>query len=371
VTLIAAGLFLRSLGAANRIDPGYDPEGLAAVSIDVGFAGLDPARGALAIRALEERLRALPGVKAVSFAAAGPMEGSFARSVFLEGQETSQRNGTLVQVNAVSADYFPTIGIPVLAGRAFTSADREGGAPVAIVNETMAKAFWPGARAIGHRFRFFGDDRPVEVVGVAKDAKYNALGEDPQPYLYVPHAQRYSSAVALLVRASGHPNALLGTIRREVAAFNRDIPITKLDTGRNLVASSLWAPEAGAFLLGIFGLVALVLAAIGIYGVMSFAVSQRRREIGIRMALGAEAKDVLSMVLKQGMFVVALGLGVGLGLALFLSGFTKSLLYGIPPIDPVAFAGTSVLLAMVALLAGLVPARRASAVDPSSVLRID
>ena len=370
VALIAAGLFLRSLGAASRIDPGYDPARLLAVSFDVGFAGLDPARGRQAIRSLEERVAALPGIEAVSVAQAGPMQGSFARSVFLEGKE-NEKSGTLVQVNGVGAGYFATIGIPLRAGRVFTSADREGGAPVAIVNETMAKTFWPGVSAVGQRFKFFGDTNPTEIVGVAKDAKYNGLGEDPQPYLYVPNEQRYASGVTLIARTARDPLALVSTVEREIRAFDRNLPITLARPVREVLSESLWAPQAGALLLALFGGLALILAAVGLYGVMSFAVAQRQREIGIRMALGAGSPSVLRLILGQATWIVGIGLILGLGLGFGVGRLAQSLLFGIPAADPVAFLGTSALLATVAFLASFIPARRAAGVDPSRVLRME
>ncbi len=368
--LIAAGLFLRSLGAASRIDPGYPVDRLLAVSVDVGFAGLDPTRGRLAIHALEDRVASLPGVEEVAVAQAGPMQGSFARSVFLEGQE-NEKSGTLVQVNGIGPGYFATLGLPLTAGRPFTSADRQGGASVAIVNATMAKTFWPGASAIGQRFRFYGDTAPTEVVGIARDAKYNALGEDPQPYLYVPNEQRYASGITLLARTAGDPLSLVSTVEREIHAFDPNLPITVAKPVRRLLADSLWAPEAGAFLLALFGGLALVLAAVGLYGVMSFAVGARQREIGIRMALGAGSPSVLRLILVQALWIVGIGLLAGVGLGTTVGHFAQSLLYGVPAADPVALLGTSALLSLVAFLASFFPARRAAGMDPSRVLRAE
>ncbi len=358
VALIAAALFLRSLGAASRIDPGYDPSRLLAISFDVGFAGLDPALGRQAIRSIEERVASLPGIEAVSVAQAGPMQGSFFRSVFLEGGD-NEKSGTLVQTNGVGTGYFTTIGIPLRGGRAFTSADREGGAPVAIVNETMAKTFWPNVSAVGQRFRFFGETTPTEIVGVARDAKYNGLGENPQPYLYVPNEQRYASGATLIARTARDPLALVSTVEREIRSFDRNLPITLAQPVREVISDSLWAPEAGALLLALFGGLALILAAVGLYGVMSFAVGERRREIGIRMALGAGSPSVLRLILGQALWIVGIGLLLGLGLGFGVSRLAQSLLFGIPAADPVAF------------LASFLPARRAAGVDPSTVLRTE
>ncbi len=225
--------------------------------------------------------------------------------------------------------------------------------------------------AVGQRFRFYGDTTPTEVVGVARDAKYNGLGEDPQPYLYVPNEQRYASGVTLVARTAKDPLPLVSTVEREIRAFDRNLPITLAQPVREMISDSLWAPEAGAFLLAVFGGLALVLAAVGLYGVMSFAVGARRREIGIRMALGAGSPSVLRLILGQALWIVGLGLLVGLALGFGVGRLAQSLLFGIPAADPIAFLGTSALLAAVAFLASYLPARRAAGVDPSTVLRME
>jgi len=368
VALIAAGLFLRSLGAAQRTDPGFETEKLVTLGFDLELGGYDPARGQAFLRQMMDRVRAVPGVVSASVAQAGPLQGSTARSVFLAGQEAG-KNGILIQVNGVGPRYFETLGVPIVRGRGLGETDREGTLPVVVVNQTMAAKFWPGEDAIGKRFRFFGDKLPQEVVGVARDVKYNTLGEDPQPYIYFPLAQRYAGSLTLIARTAGDPAAVLPTVDREVRAMDKDLPVTNVATVSRVLANGLLPARIGASLLAIFGLLALALAAVGIYGVTSFAVARRAREIGIRMALGARRGTVLGMVLAQGMAVVGLGVVAGALAAAALSRLAAGLLFGISPTDPLAFGATSLLLAAVALVANLLPARRATAVDPVTVLR--
>jgi macrolide transport system ATP-binding/permease protein len=367
VVLIAAGLFLRSLAAAQRIDPGYDTGRLLTMSFDAGLYGLDQGRGEQLFRAVRERVAALPGVEAAALAQAGPMQLSVTRSVFLEGQENPD-NGLLVQVDAVDPAFFRTMGVPVVAGRGFLEADRQGAPAVALVNRTLAGKYWPHQDAVGKRFHFHGTP-PIEVVGVARDAKYTDLAEEPQPYVYLPLAQNYAAGVTLMVRASQRPAALLPAVERQVHALAPGMPLVGAGTLADTIETSLWAPRLAASLLGLFAALALALAAVGIYGVMSFSVAQRSRDIGIRMALGARRGKVMSMIVGQGMVQVACGLAGGFAVALAGSRLAASLLIATSPTDPVAFAATPLLLALIALLALYAPARRATRVDPTLALR--
>ncbi len=370
VSLIAAGLFLRSLGQARQIDPGFDPEPLAVLAFDTSLQGWDQARSEQFFRDLQERVEALPGVSSAALAQAGPFQGTFLRSVFLEGKQGAD-DGTLIQVNTVGPRYFDTMGLKMAQGRAFDDRDREGSIPVVVVNQTMAERLWPGQNPVGQRFRFFGDPYAVEVVGVARDIKYNGLGEDPQPYIYQPLAQRFAGNMTLIARADRDAAAALAAVQREVRSMAPDMPLVGVSTVSRLLDNSLWAPRAGASLLALFGVLALILAAVGIYGVMSYSVDQRYREIGVRMALGAQQGDVLGLVFGQGIKVVAVGLGIGLVLAFLASRLAANMLFGVSPNDPMAYTATSMLLALVASTAILVPARRAAGVDPIVVLRYD
>jgi predicted permease len=367
VALVGAGLFVRSLGAAQRSDPGFDTEHLGLVSFDIELQGYDEARGRLFLDSVVERVSALPGVASVTIAQAAPLGFSLFRSVFPEGQEGER--GVMVQVNSVRRGYFETLGIPLRRGRAFGDTDLAGAPPVAVVNETMAARFWPGQEALGKRFKFFGDDQPVrEIVGVARDAKYNTLGEDPQPYVYLPLEQAYTGAVTLIARASGDPAPILLPLQRELKALQRDMPLVGISTIGQVLYNSLWASRLGAWLLAIFGALALLLAAVGIYGVMSYVVSQRAQEIGIRMTLGADRRGVLLLVLRQGMLVVGIGLALGLLAAFALARLVSALLF-VSAADPLVFAGMALTLVSVGVLANLLPALRATTVDPLVALR--
>jgi predicted permease len=369
VSLIAAGLFVRSLGEMRRIDPGFPADRLAVVSFDVGLQGWDQSRGEQFYRDVRERIARLPGVQGVALAQAGPFQGSFLRSVFLEGEQSAD-NGVLMQVNTVTPELFATEGVRLLRGRAFTEADRQGAPGVVIVNQTMAERFWPGQDPIGKRFHFFGND-PVEVVGVARNVKYNTLGEDPQPYVYEPLAQRYVTNVTLVVRSEKAPETVLPAIRRELRQMAPTMPLVNVATVPERLNNSLGLMRTGASLLALFGILALGLASVGLYGVMSFSVTQRSREIGVRMALGAQQRDVLRLVLRQGLLVVGVGLLAGLVLAFGATRLVAGMLFGITPTDPMAFGVTSAILALVAFGATLVPALRAISISPILAIRYE
>jgi putative ABC transport system permease protein len=275
----------------------------------------------------------------------------------------------MTQVNSVAPDYFNTAGVPLAAGRMFTEADREDAPRVVIVNETMAKRFWPGQSALGKRFHFFGDP-PVEVVGVARDVKYNNPGEEPQPYVYEPLAQRDMTSVTLIVRSARSPESVLPMVQKEIRRMAPGLPLLA-STVPETMRQTLWGPKAGASLLAGFGLLALALATIGLYGVMSFSVTQRSREIGVRMALGAREGDVLRLVLRQGLTLVALGMVAGLLLAAGVTRVASGLLFGVSPTDPAAFGATSAVLLLAAFAATLIPAMKAVAVTPSEALRYE
>ena len=294
----------------------------------------------------------------------------FQRSVFPEGGEvTPDGRGILVVANVIGSHYFETMGLPLLSGRDFRESDREDSTPVAIVNQTMANRFWPGQNPVGKRFRFFTDTFMTEVIGVARDSKFFNLGEKPVMCAYSPELQQYAPSVNLLVRAHGDPAAVLPSVRREIQAVDPQLLLTNVATVKDMMQISLWAPRLAAGLLGIFGLLALALASIGIYGVMAYAVSQRTREIGIRMALGAERSDVTGMVVRQGMLLVGAGVAVGLLGAAGVTRFAVSVLYGVSAIEPATFGAVTALLLAAALLACYIPSRRAARVDPVIALR--
>jgi len=368
VALVAAGLFLRSLGRAQDIDPGFETRELALVTMSAGQRGYDQVRAEELYDQVLERVRSLPGVRSASLATNLPLFGGFSRSVFPEGQPQERGRGILVNTNSVDPAYFQAVGVSFLRGRDFSATDRAGARPVVIVNETMARRFWPGQDAIGRRFQFYGDESYREVVGIVRTSNYVTVGEQPQACAFIPLRQNYADTVSLHLRSEGDPAAALGAAQREIRLLDPELPLTNLWTASQLIDQSLWAPKLGAGLLSLLGLLALTLASVGLYGVMGYWVARNRREIGIRMAIGAGRPDVLALVLKRAMVLVAIGVVLGLAASLAVSRVISTLLYG-GARDPLTFLGVPLLLAMVALVASWLPAFRASRVDPVVALR--
>ncbi len=369
VALAGASLFARSLQNARRIEPGFDVGRLAVLSFNLGAQGYTPARGASFYRELIERASRLPGVESAALATHEALfGGGFGRTVFPEGV-TGDSVGTFVLVNTVSPHYLATAGTPLLRGRDIEAIDREGGARVAVVNEAMAKRYWPGADPIGRRFHFFGTE-PYEVVGVAKDSKLWTLDEEPRACAYVALAQNYSPAATLYVR-SERPSAQLAALRAEIQRLDERLPVFGVGSFRERVEASLWAPRMAAGLLGAFSGLALTIASIGLYGVMAFSVSRRTREIGLRMALGAAPRDVMRLVLGSGLSLALAGIALGSLAALGLSRAISGLLYGVPSVDAVTFGVVPLVLVAAASVACYVPARRAMKVDPVVALRAE
>ncbi|HVC19708.1 MAG TPA: ABC transporter permease [Vicinamibacterales bacterium] len=373
VALVGSGLFLRSLHNAQQINPGFRTGHLALVTFNVQAQGYSQPRGEAFYRQVLDRVQGLPGVRRASLSTMLPLSGGgFMRSVFIEGQAAPPGgNGVLVLTNTVTPGYFETMGIRLRTGRMFASTDIAGGPRVAIINETMAKKFWPAGDAVGHRFRFFGQDDPLQIVGVVADSKFGTLGEQPQSCAYTPMAQSYAGQVSLEAWTTGDPAAALGTIRSAVQGLDPNLPLTGVTTMNQVLDQSLVAARLGAITLGAFGLLALVLAAIGLYGVMAYLVTQRTQEIGVRMALGARAADVRWLVVRQGMVLALAGIGVGAGAGLLLARAASGLLYNVSAIDAPTFVVIPLLLGTVALLATILPARRATRIDPMLALRCE
>jgi len=372
MALIGAGLFLRSLQHAQHIDPGFETDRLAVLSFDLGAQGYTEPRGREFYRAALARVRSIAGVESATIASVIPLfQGGFARTVFLEGHDASdRRNGRLVGVDIVGDRYFETVGIRLLRGRPFGSEDRAESPRAVVINETMAGQFWPGQDAIGKRFRFFGQQALNEVVGIAGDSKVNLIGEPPTPFIYQPIVQVYNPAMSLFIR-SANPSAVLAAVRAELQALDRSLPLTNVFTLDNIVGQALWPPRMAALLLGVFAALSLTLAMIGVYGVMAYAVAQRTRELGIRLALGASRSEVMRLVVGHGLRLTALGVTAGLAASYAVTRFIASLLFGVSATDMVTFVGVALLLAGAAVAASYLPARRATRIDPMVALRYE
>ncbi|HLW53290.1 MAG TPA: ABC transporter permease [Candidatus Angelobacter sp.] len=373
VALIGAGLFLLSLRNAQQMDPGFDTRHLGMISFDVGSLNYEPARVKEFQRRVLEVAQTTPGVQAATLSNAIPLfNGGFGRSVFPEGRDpNASRNGMFSQVASASPEYLRTMHIPILRGHDFDSSVREDSPRMAILNETAAKRFWPNEDAIGKRFKFFGADEWIQVMGVARDSKYNTLGEDPAPYMYLSLLQYPSPAATVLLRTGPDTRAVLADLRPRVQALDRNLPLTNVWPITEVFDQALWAPRFSAGLLTIFALLAMTLCVVGIYGVVSYAVGQRVREIGVRLALGAQPSDVLLMVLRQSAVTMSIGLGVGLIAGILLATGIGSLLYGVSANEPVAYISIVVGLALVGLIASYIPARRAAKVDPVIALHYE
>jgi predicted permease len=274
-------------------------------------------------------------------------------------------------LNDVMPSYFETLRIPVIAGRAFTDSDRAMTTSVAVVNEAMAKHFWPNENALGKRFHFIDEPKLREIVGIVPNTIVNNIGEDPQPLIYLPIMQEFSPFASLEVRTVGDPQSVVSSVRAQVQSLDPNLAITNVQTIGEVVDQGLWAPRMGAALLGLFGGLALILAAVGVYGVLSYSVAQQTHEIGIRMALGAQPLGVLKLVVGQGLKLAAAGLVVGLIGALVATRVLSSLLFNVSTHDPVTFIGVSLVLVATAALACYIPARRATRVDPIIALRYE
>ncbi len=372
VALVGAGLFLRSMQNAQKIDLGIESKNLLVMNFDLGALHYEDGRGQQFYRAVIERAKNSPGVASVSIASNAPLAGGFGRTVFPEGQdEASGYRGTLTTVNDITPDYFETLRIPMLRGRIFNDGDRKETAVVAIASEAMVKQFWPNEDGLGKRFHFFGDATLREIVGVAANSVVGQVGEDPQPIVFLPMTQDYVPAATLHVRTTGAPESVLGTTRVALQSLDPNLAITNVFTIEEIMAQALWAPRMGGILLSLFGGLALALSAVGVYGVLSYSVNQQTREIGLRVALGAQRGDVMRLILGQGLRLTVLGLGLGVLVALATMQVMVSLLFNVRAYDPSTYTAVTLLLTAVALLACYIPARRAMRVDPMVALRYD
>ncbi len=370
VSIVGAGLFLASLQKIRSVDPGFNPGNLAVVLLNVAWQDLEEPAGQELFRRAVERVESLPGVRSAGLARGLLLGGGHFRSgVTVEGGEAQEDEAPTVAVDPISDRFLETAGIPILQGRGFTAADRQDAPLVAVINRTMAQRFWPGRNAIGQRFRLTLQEGSFEVVGIAQNAKYLSLSEPPQPYVYLPLSQSYSPDVILYVRTETDAEAMLPTLRREIQALAPEMPLTRVETMAETLERSLWAARLGAGLLTLFAVLALVLSAIGIYGVMARSVRSRRRELGIRMALGARKVDMIRMIILEGLRQVTAGMVLGLALTAVAVPAISGFLFEFKSTAPLVFGGGVLLLVSVAVLAMFLPARRASALGPLTAIR--
>ncbi len=370
VLLVAAGLFLRSLRNAQGTHPGFRVDGVLMAPLEVGFAGYSEQRGRAFYREAQRRGAALPGATQAVLAQFAPLSGGLGKTVLpSERAAAPDASGMLVQTNVVSSGYFEVLGIALMRGRDFGVTDTQDTPRVVIVNQTLAERLWPGQEALGQRLRFAGEDVDREIVGVARTVRYNSPAESPTPYLYLPLEQEYTPWAVLHVASAGDPARLSGALRGELRAMDPALPVFDVLTLRETLVRSLWPARMGALLLLAFGGLGLLLAALGVYGVMAKNVTARRREIGIRLALGSLRRDVERLVLVQSLRLVGYGLGVGLLLVLVCMRLFAGLLYGVPAADPLTLTAMTVVLLLAAVLATLLPARRAARLEPVNALR--
>jgi putative ABC transport system permease protein len=378
--LVCSGLLLNSFLRLQRVDPGFDTHNVLTFRIELpGNRYSQQTQVAPFYQQLISRLEAAPGVKSASAITHLPLSSLRGRTGFsIEGIATPPENAVPYSTDfrSVTPDYFKTMGIQLTKGRDFTPHDELRSTQVAIINETLARRYFPNQDPLGKRVRpgIGIDERGWlmrEIVGVVRDSKHVSLREEPPPYIYLPHGQFPRHGMTLVVRAANDPKALIGVVQKETHALDRELPVFNIRTLEQYVASSVAETKFSALLLGLFAGLALFLSCIGLYGVMSYMSAQRTRELGIRMALGAQSHDVLKLVIRQAMGLTLLGAAIGIAGAVALTRVMKNWLFDVSPTDPLTFAMAALLLTFVALLSSWIPARRAAKVDPISALRFE
>ncbi len=373
--LVAAGLFLRALTFGDRLDPGFDASDVAVATFDTEAWGYDAAKSRAFLTRLQEQVAAVPGVASVSTTIRLPLTAHHSEDEVIVGEEVARRAGgregkTAIWYSKVDAGFLETLRIPVLRGRALGRADDERAPRVAVVNETLARQFWPDGSAIGRTFRFQG--HPVTIVGIARDAKYHGPAEATPPFAYFAVQQFWEPRQTLVVRTSGRAaEQVAPDIQRVARALDPALPRPAVSTLREENSIVLLPQRVAALVTGALGTVGLLLASVGLYGIIAYTASRRTREIGIRVALGARRADVLGLIVKDGMRLVVMGVVAGLLLAAGATRLLASLLFGLNPLDATTFAGMSAVFILVAFIASWLPARRAAASDPMTALRME
>ncbi|MGB7434178.1 MAG: ABC transporter permease [Candidatus Acidiferrum sp.] len=373
VLLAASGLLIRSLVFTRSINLGFDKQkSLVFVDLNAGLSGYNPTRSLSFFEQITERAAHLPGVQHASFARRMLLTGSGGGAqllVSIPGVDLPQGQQSIpIKFNAVGGDYFRTLGTRLLAGRDLTAADGPTAARVVLISQNMAARFWPDNTAVGRHISLEGKD--CEIIGVVEDAKIIRVHEPAEPYMYLPFTQWPTESATLLVDVSGDPGPVVPALRSELASLDQAVPAT-VHTLHYLMQQAFWEDQMAAAFVAVLGLVGVFLSSIGLYGVIAFLVNQRRHEIGIRMALGADRRDVLRMVLSQGLALAVIGLILGIAASLAAMPLLASALYGVKPADPLTYVAGSVLVLFVALAASYFPARRASRVDPIIALRYE
>ena len=370
IALAGAGIFVRSMRQAQRIHVGFETTNLAMFNFDLTSQQMTPGTGIQFLRSVVEKVASAPGVVAAAVATGPPIGGAaFVGTILREGDPNDPRLGILASLIPVSPNYFETIGVPLTAGRGFISFDRADSKRVAIISEATARHNWPGQNALSKRFRFTGSQDLIEVVGIARDRVVNTIGEQPQIVVYTPFDQSYQTTASVLIRTSRRPEMVLPGAMAAVQTLNPDLALRNPQTAAALIGAALWAPQMAAVLFGAFGLLAMLLAVIGVYGVISYMVLERTNEIGVRIALGATLSRVLCMLLGQSLRLAGVGVLLGILAALALTRLVSGLLFGISPTDPVTVAAVAFTLMATAVIAALIPAWRAARIDPAIALR--
>jgi predicted permease len=372
--LVGAGLCIKGFQRARQVDLGFQPDHMLVAGLRIGMHGYTQETGKVFYRQLQERLSQVSGVKAVALSSWLPLgfEGGSSWGVNVEGYDRKPNEDTSIQHSIVSPGYFDLLRIPLLDGRDFTPQDNEQAPFAAIVNEVMARRFWPGQNPLGRKFSVFGGRRVMTVVGVAKTGKYRSLNEPLQSFFYTPYEQGvWDLNLGVGLRVEGDPTSFASALRREIHRLDSGVEVWALLTMNDYIQAAFLAQRTTATLLLGLGGVALGLAALGVYGLMAYVVGQRTHEVGVRMALGAQPRDVLRLVLGQGMGLVGIGLGLGLVGTIAFTRFLASFLYGVNPLDPATFLAVAVVLGAVSLAACWLPARRAARVDPMEALRCE
>jgi putative ABC transport system permease protein len=379
VLLIGAGLLIVSFMRLQAVDPGFNPANVLSARLSLSVTKYSDQNKKIAFyNQVLERLQAIPGVRSAGLVMNLPLSGAnMNRGFLVEGRpEPKPDENVSVDYQVISPAYFSTMEIPIISGRAFNERDAEGKPRVAIINEIMARKYFPGEDVVGKRIAF-GEASKEEswrtIVGVAGNVRHASINAPAFPGAYTPYAQDRESwsRISLVLRANGDPSSLAAVLRKEISAIDPQQPVSNVQTMEQLMSASIKRPRFIMLLLGLLASIALALSVVGIYGLMSYSITERTHEIGIRMALGAQARDVLRMVVGQGLKLILIGLGIGITGAFALTRLMSSLLFGVSTADPVTFLAVSALLAVAALLACYIPARRATRVDPMVALRYE